>query len=68
MAAKYKADNKFSTEIDTFLTSGQSASAVDIYKRIGFDITTPDIFAEALKAQERDITTFKKLLQKQQKA
>ena len=67
MAAKFEANNDFRSEIDTFLTSGQSASAVDIYKRIGFDITTPDIFTEALKDQERDITTFKKLLKKQQK-
>lgn len=68
MAAKYKANNDFRAEIDTFLTSGQSASAVDIYKKIGFDITSPDIFTEALKAQERDINTFKKLLEKQRQA
>lgn len=67
MAAKYKANKDFGAEIDIFLKSGQSASAVNIYKQIGFDITTPDIFSQALKAQERDITTFKKLLKNQEK-
>jgi oligoendopeptidase F len=67
MATNYKADPIYSEKIDTFLSAGQSASAVSIYKSIGLDITKPDVFTEALVAQEKCITEFGKLVQKKLK-
>ena len=61
MANHYQHDNSYRKQIDTFLTAGQSANVVDIFKAIGINTTKIDTFTEALKNHERDITEFKKL-------
>jgi oligoendopeptidase F len=62
MASHYKHDNSYREKIDTFLSAGQSDSVANIFKKIGIDTTKPDTFTEALKAHEKDISNFSKLI------
>ena len=64
MARHCKADTAYRTQIDTFLSAGQSDTVVNIFKQIGINTTKPETFTEALSSHERDIATFKKLLTK----
>ncbi len=62
MANHYKKDNVYREKIDTFLSAGQSDTVANIFKQIGINTTKPDTFTEALKAHERDIEEFGKLI------
>jgi len=64
MASEYAADTNYRSKIDKFLSAGQSANVVNIFKSIGLDTTKADTFTTALKAHEKDIATFKKLVSK----
>ncbi len=64
MATRYKADNSYRKEIDTFLTAGASDSVINIFKKIGIDTKKPETFATALAAHAKDIETFGTLVNK----
>lgn len=64
IAKRYKDDNSYRKEIDTFLTAGASDTVINIFKKIGLDTTKPETFAEALKAHAKDITTWTALTAK----
>lgn len=64
IAKRYKADNTYRKEIDTFLTAGASDTVINIFKKIGIDTVKQETFAEALKSHEKDITIWNKLTSK----
>ncbi len=67
MAKRYKEDNNYRQEIDTFLTAGSSDTVINIFKRIDIDTTKPETFTLALKEHEKDIQTFAKLVNKRKR-
>lgn len=64
MAGRLLADPKYVSHIDTFLTSGGSATVEDIFKSIGINPLKRETFTESLASLERDIEEFKKYAQK----
>lgn len=62
MAARYHEDPGYIKEIDTFLTSGSSASVPDIFKSIGINTKQLSTFELGLKELEDDISTFATLV------
>lgn len=61
MANRYKEDNRYASEIDRFLSLGESDTVANIFKAIGIDTTRKETFLDALKNQKVDIDTFEKL-------
>ena len=64
MAKKFKENNDYREQIETFLCAGQSDTVINIFKKIGISTDKADTFTEALKNQEAYINEFKKLLKK----
>lgn len=61
---KWKADNSYIKQIETFLSAGSSMSPKDIFKRIGINTSDPKFFESGLKAIDADITKLEKLAKK----
>lgn len=62
---KYKEDPSFIKNIKAFLSSGESMSPEDIFKKCGLDTRDPKFFEEGLKSIEEDIKNLEKLLKKE---
>tara|TARA_B100000508_G_scaffold60333_1_gene47140 strand:- start:179119 stop:180867 length:1749 start_codon:yes stop_codon:yes gene_type:complete len=58
--ARYKKDKEYAKQIDTFLTSGGSMPAEEIFENIGLSFKDGEVFKEGLKALEEDIEAFEK--------
>lgn len=64
MANHYKAEPSYVEKIDHFLSSGGSKNVANTFKSIGIDTTHKDVWLEALKNHEADITQFARLVKK----
>ena len=64
MRNRYRQDNSYSQEVDTFLRLGESQSVENIFKAIGIDMTKEKTFHEALDLLEDDIAELTKLTKK----
>ena len=62
MYKRYHADHKYASAIDTFLCAGEHASVDDIFKSIGINTATKEVFLEGLSILEDDINAFKRLV------
>jgi oligoendopeptidase F len=62
MANRYANDPQYITEIDTFLSLGESATVADIFKTIGIDTKKPTVFKDALAGYRADVAAFAKLV------
>lgn len=60
--AKLAKDPAFIKKVDGFLRAGESKSPEDIFKGCGLNTKKPGIFLEGLKAIERDVAAFEKLV------
>lgn len=65
MYEKWKQDPSFESKVRAFLSSGNSMSPTDIFKKMGIDITNPAFFETGLKAIEADIKKLEKLAKQQ---
>ncbi len=59
---KLAKDPRFISEVDRFLSAGESESPYDIFKSCGLDTHKPDIFVEGLKGIERDVAELERLV------
>ena len=62
MRNRLKADAGYLSEVDKFLTLGESQSVEDIFRSVGIDMTKESTYHEALDLLEEDIKTLQKLI------
>lgn len=64
MYEKWKENPDYASQVEAFLSSGESKSPYDTFKMIGIDTRNPDFFKSALRGIERDIKELRKLAKK----
>lgn len=60
--ARVEQDPTFVQKVKQFLSAGSSQRPAEMFKAIGIDVSKPDFFAEGIKAIERDVAEFEKLV------
>jgi len=68
MFKKYKDNESYVTEVETFLSSGRKASVDDIFATIGIDINSKKALEDGLLVLEAEIDEFMKRAKKQKSA
>lgn len=61
MRRKFKEDKNYATEVDKFLTLGESDTVENIFKAVGIDMSKEETFLEGLKLVADDIDLLEKL-------
>jgi oligoendopeptidase F len=61
MRSRFRQDAEYATEVDKFLTLGESMSVENIFKAVGIDMSKASTFNEGLDLLEAEITEYTKL-------
>jgi oligoendopeptidase F len=61
MRSRYRIDKSYASEVEKFLSLGESMSVEDIFRQVGIDMSKAETFHEGLDLLEQDITEYTKL-------